>query len=159
MKHLELHASSVLEADHQRMDAGFDTFISLARAGTVDRGAVLPAIEDMRRHLWVEEEFFFPLLREAGVHAPVQIALRDHGELWGLLDELERLLALRKPDPELLATVASAIVQISGHHNEKEEQILFATADRFLDPSIHRRISEGLAQDRPAGWVSEMATR
>lgn len=157
MKNLELHASSILEADHQRMDTGFDTFITLARTGTVDRGAVLPAIEAMRRHLWVEEEYFFPPLREAGVHGPVLIALRDHGELWGLLDELERLLGLRKPDPELLATVTMAIVQISGHHNEKEEQILFATADRFLDPSIHRKIAEGLDKERPAGWVSEMA--
>lgn len=159
MKHLELNASSILEADHERMDAGFDTFLSLARAGTVDRNAILPAIDAMRRHLWVEEEYFFPMLREAGVQGPVLIALRDHGEIWGLLDELERLLALRSPDPNLLVTVASAIMQISQHHNEKEEQILFATADRFLDPSIHRHISEGLAQDRPTGWVSEMAKR
>lgn len=159
MKHLELHASSILEADHERMDAGFDTFIALAQAGTIDRGAITPAIESMRRHLWVEEEYFFPPLREAGVVGPIVLALRDHGELWGLLDELERLLALRNPDPNLLATVAAAVVQISAHHNEKEEQILFATADHFLDPSIHRLIAEGLTQDRPAGWVSEMAKR
>jgi regulator of cell morphogenesis and NO signaling len=157
MRNLELHANTLLEADHERMDTGFDTFMSLARAGTVDRAAIAPAIEAMRRHLWVEEEFFFPPLREAGVTGPVLIALRDHGQLWGLLDELERLLALRNPDPDLLLTIAAAILQVSAHHNEKEEQILFATADQFLDPSIHRRIADGLAMERPAGWVSENA--
>lgn len=157
MNKLDLHASAILEADHHRMDAGFATFMKRARAGTVATDTITPAIEAMRRHLWVEEEYFFPALEEAGVVGPVKIMLREHGEIWNLLDELERLLALPSPHPDMMLTVCSAIMQISAQHNFKEENILFATADQFLDSSIGRRIEEGLRMERPSGWVSEMA--
>lgn len=151
------NASATLESHHRDIETSFDAFIVLARSGSIQRDSVLPAISSLRRHLWVEEEYFFPPLREAGVVAPVQIMLREHAELWRLMDELERLLTFRNPDPDLLATVAAAIVQLSARHCEKEELILFATADQFLDASINARVEEGLTLERPADWVTELA--
>ena len=50
----------------------------------------------LRRHICLEEEFLFPLLCEAGpgLAAPVSGMLREHAQIWGTLDALERELAV-----------------------------------------------------------------
>jgi regulator of cell morphogenesis and NO signaling len=160
MTKLQVTAGAVLKSDHHIMDEGFEAFIALARTGTVDAGIVTPAIEALRRHIWVEEETFFPPLRQAGVVGPILVMLREHGEIWAHLDELDRVLAQPNPDPELARTVCTGLIQVLGRHNSKEENILYATADRFLDAeSIHRVVVDELNAKRPQDWSCAMSVR
>ena len=160
MPHLQITAGTVLESDHRAIDEGFDAFIELARSGTVDAALVTPAIEALRRHIWVEEETFFPPLRQAGVVGPILVMLREHGELWTHLDELERVLDHPEPQADLALSVCDGLTRLLTQHNFKEENILYATADRFLDDkSIHQVVAEELHAERPRDWTCAMAIR
>lgn len=160
MENLQIHAGTVLESDHRTIDEGFDKFITLATAGTIDAATVAPAIEGLRRHIWVEEETFFPPLRQAGVVGPVMVMLREHGELWAHLDELEELLSKPEPDQAFILEASARITRALAQHNFKEENILYASAARFLDDeSIHQIVAENLTAERPRDWVCAMAPR
>lgn len=160
MHNLQTSAGTALEFDHRAIDEGFDKFVALARAGTVDVTVVAPAIEGLRRHIWVEEEIFFPPLRRVGVAGPIMVMLREHGEVWDQLDQLERVLNQPDPDPTEVLAACDALNRTLAQHNFKEERILYASADRFLDDaSIHQMVSDELDAERPRDWVCAMAGR
>lgn len=152
-------AGQALEADHRTIDDHFAAFAGAASQGTLERGRLTEAMRTLRRHIWVEEEVFFPPLRAAGVVGPVMVMLREHGEIWRFLDGLEALAESEEPDlPTALATWGS-LEQVLLQHNVKEEQILYATADRILDEDTTAEVMEGFTADLPAGWTCAMAAR
>lgn len=151
-------AGNLLKADHRTIDDGFEAFIAVAQGGHVDASVVIDTIDGLRRHIWIEEDFLFPPLREAGMVGPVLVMLREHGEIWDGLTELERLLAQSDIDPEAALTVCAALSQTLEQHNLKEETILYETADRLLDPAVHEVITQRMTDELPPGWTCEMAT-
>ena len=54
--------AAALEQEHQEIDAGISTFT----ASPGDPQPLTRAIRALRRHIYLEEEFLFPLLGEAG---------------------------------------------------------------------------------------------
>src|SRR5690349_23205860 len=94
--------AAALEHEHHEIDAGIAAFT----AAPWDRQPLARAASGLRRHIYLEEEFLFPLLREAEprLAAPLFVMLREHAQIWGTLDSLERAadagmgtgLALRK---------------------------------------------------------------
>src|SRR6185437_7871464 len=80
---------AVLELQHREIDARIETYIAQP-AGGVNRTASLnQAIAGLRRHIYLEERFLFPALRDAGLIAPVFVMIREHGKMWQTLDRLE----------------------------------------------------------------------
>lgn len=139
--------AEALEQEHHEIDAGIAAFA----AAPSDREPLTRAIGALRRHIYLEEEILFPLLHDAepGLAAPVFVMLREHAEMWGTLDLLERStdsdtgLALRK-------RLSSQLL----HHNLKEEKILYPQADGLLAPAAADRLRAFLASgDMPDGWV------
>ena len=80
--------AEALEREHHQIDAGIAAF----SATPGDRQPLTRAIGALRRHIYLEEEFLFPLLHEAdpGLAAPMFVMLREHAQIWGTLDSLER---------------------------------------------------------------------
>jgi regulator of cell morphogenesis and NO signaling len=147
--------AAALEREHHEIDAGIAAFT----AAPWDRQPLGRAIGALRRHIYLEEEFLFPMLREAepGLAAPVFVMLREHAQIWGTLEALERAadasagagLALRK----------RLTVQLL-HHNLKEEKILYPRADHLLPPAAAGRLRAFLGSGRlPGGWVCMMKAR
>jgi iron-sulfur cluster repair protein YtfE (RIC family) len=145
-----------LEHDHHRIDEGFARFSQSLAGSAIDRASYDDAARALRHHIFVEEVLHFPVLRAAGLLAPVLVMLREHGEIWDLLDALTAALdgdddaAARKFWPQL-ATVLE-------QHNLKEERILYPAGDQKLSPGDAELIVSTLAAgETPTGWRCEMA--
>lgn len=145
---MEIESLAVaLEREHREIDAGIAAFT----ASPGSRQPLVGAIHALRRHIYLEEEFLFPLLRaaEPGLAAPVFVMLREHAQIWVKLDALER-------DPNgsagqaLCHELASRLLD----HNLKEEQVLYPRADDVLPPATADRLRVFLdSGELPEGWV------
>ena len=142
--------AAALQREHQEIDEGLAAFT----AAPHDPQPLKRAIQALRRHIFLEEEFLFPLLGEAepALRAPVFVMLREHAQIWAVLDTLEG----SRPgtpvgiDPALCRRLASALL----HHNLKEEKVLYPRADDVLSPAAASRLREFLGSgELPAGWV------
>jgi len=148
--------AAALEREHREIDAGIEAFGDepVDDDGRVE--ALTGAIAALRRHIYLEEEFLFPALRSE-LAVPTIVMLREHGELWRTLDELEAKQAegaseesLRGLCRELLARLAS--------HNGKEEPIFYTRADPGLAAAATAELRAFLDSGRmPQGWVCQEA--
>lgn len=150
-------AGQALEADHRVIDDHFAAFATAAGRGAVERDRLAAALRALRLHIWVEEELFFPPLRAAGLLGPVLVMLREHGEIWRLLGELETIVAAEAPDLPAALAVWESLAEVLRQHNMKEERILYAAADQILDDGTAAEVTDGLAEALPDGWVCGMA--
>lgn len=143
---------AALEHDHQAIDAAIEPFAA-GSSEALDREALHTALTALRRHIYLEEELIFPPLRAAGLVGPIMVMLHEHGQMWELLDELDRLLAAQGADNALIAPCRRLLVLLV-HHNPKEERILYPQADPVLGAEEAQRL-EGLLTTAavPAGWV------
>lgn len=141
--------TAALEREHHEIDAG----IAASSAAPGDRQPLARAIRALRRHIYLEEEFLFPLLREAepGLAAPVFVLPRDHAQIWGTLGSLER--AVDAGAGTGLAVCKRLTVQLL-HHNLKEEKILYPRAADALPAAAAGRLRAFLSSaELPEGWV------
>jgi iron-sulfur cluster repair protein YtfE (RIC family) len=147
--------AAALEREHHEIDAGLD---SLTRdGGSPDVQGALRAIAALRRHIYLEEEFLFPPLSGGNLVAPLFVMLREHGQLWRTLDELEAALRA-STDPAAVRECCSRLAVQLLHHNVKEERVMYPAADESLPPDIAARLRELLDTGvLPDGWVCAKA--
>ena len=142
--------SGALEREHHEIDAGIEAYTA-----TRDPQTLATALTALRRHIYLEEEYLFPPLRDAGLVGPVFVMLREHGELWDAMAELEALLR----DPAR-AEDASAICQdLLGRlaaHNGKEEPIVYPEVDA-LDAAAEA-LDFLYTDTMPEGWACAHST-
>ena len=140
--------AAALEREHHEIDDGIAAFT--AAAG--DREPLTRAISALRRHIYLEEEILFPLLYQAdpALAAPVFVMLREHAQIWALLNSLGHA-------PRGDATAPARIRQLTSHllhHNLKEEKILYPRADEALPAAEAGQLRAFLnSGELPAGWV------
>ena len=145
-----------LEQDHHRIDAGFARFAESLTGPALDRAAYDDAARALRHHIYVEETLHFPLLRAAGLLAPVLVLLREHGEIWDLLEA--GTAALDERDHDAARMLWPRLATVLEQHNAKEERILYPAGDQRLSPADADRILDALATaETPPGWTCEMA--
>lgn len=140
-----------LEQEHQEVDSQLDRFL----ADRGDTSALLRAVTALRRHIYLEEEFVFPALPDPALAAPVFVMLREHAQMWRLLDSLELGVRSDSGDAAATAQLCRQLVVALQHHNLKEERIIYAATTATLPPEVSGRI-EHLAQatrEAPADWV------
>ena len=147
--------AEALEREHHQIDEGIAAFT----AAPGDRQPLTRAMSALRRHIYLEEEFLFPLLCEAepGLAAPVFVMLREHAQIWAALDSLDRELdAGTDSGPALCKQLTVRLL----HHNLKEEKILYPRADDALTAAAAGRLREFLSSaDLPDGWVCMLKAR
>jgi iron-sulfur cluster repair protein YtfE (RIC family) len=149
--------SVVLECEHHEIDCGVATFIEKLDGGCVDADPLCAALEALRRHIYLEETFLFPPIREAGLIMPIAVMMREHGQLWHTMDALVGLLGdaanrepLREPCHRLLGPLEQ--------HNSKEEPIIYPHADSDLPPQVRAELTRFIEVGRiPDGWVCQQA--
>lgn len=149
--------AEALEREHHEIDAGIEEFVTGQTAGRPDLAPLNRATAALRRHIYLEEELVFPPLRASGLFAAIMVMLREHGEIWTVMDALEAEVAadptsaaVRERCAELLALLES--------HNAKEEPIIYPQTDATLSPEAAATLREFLASGQmPDGWVCAKA--
>ena len=144
--------AAALEREHREIDEGIARFVAdPSSAGAVASLAV--AIAALRRHIYLEEEFVFPVLSAGGLVAPIFVMLREHAQIWQTLDALEPDVASSDGTPDVSLAGHQLLVQLQ-HHNMKEERILYPDAERVLPAEAASRLRAFLqAGTLPEGWV------
>lgn len=174
---------AALEREHREIDAGIDAFrgsasdggtrpaddaIRAAARGTQpgdgathaeqDRAVMLlrRAMDALRRHIYLEEEFLFPAMR-AQFAIPIGVMLREHGEIWQTLDAMQAKLAESDSRSDLLSACEELAGQLD-RHNGKEEPIFYTQADRSLDAVQAKELDDFLRSGQmPPGWICQVA--
>ncbi|HUH31444.1 MAG TPA: hemerythrin domain-containing protein [Rhodanobacter sp.] len=145
--------SRLLAVQHQHIDQG----VAGAADGTGQPQALVAALKLLREHLYVEEAALFPLLAKAGLAMPVFVMQREHGQMWPLIRSLETACAAGASTDDLRAGAAQLQQQLK-IHNPKEEQIVYAAADRYEPAHPDAPLAQAMAAARmPEGWVCAMA--
>jgi iron-sulfur cluster repair protein YtfE (RIC family) len=147
--------AEALEREHREIDEGIETFAATLTGGEPDPQPLARAVAALRRHIYLEEEFLFPPLRAAGLVMPVFVMVREHGQMWQILDALDGELrdgALRASAADLLRDLQEQLEA----HNVKEEQILYPQTEQALTVEAKAELRELLEAGRtPEGWVCE----
>jgi iron-sulfur cluster repair protein YtfE (RIC family) len=150
---------AVLERDHHRIDEHFEAFASALREGRVDTAALAAGSGALRHHIYVEETCHFPVLRKAGLLGPIMVMLREHGEIWDLLDALDAGVRDGVPVADL-TTTWQGLEEIVAAHNMKEERIVYPSGDEMLSADDAAEVLAELASEQtPEGWACEQAGR
>lgn len=154
-------SAAVFEHDHREIDEKFSQFAASVRQGRTDPVPLAAAATDLRHHIYVEEVYHFPLARAAGLFGPVLVMLREHGQIWDLLDELESQVrdGAGAGAESLLGTWAR-LERVLDHHNLKEESILYPAGDQSFTPEQTAELIGALrSASRPADWRCAYAGR
>lgn len=152
-----LALSTALKQEHHEIDSEIETFIEKLECGSVQPELLTAALEALRRHIYLEEVFLFPPIREAGMVMPIFVMMREHGELWRTIDALTDLLADGKDRRRLGDTCRQLLDQLD-QHNSKEEPVIYPHADTDLPPQISAELTRFIETGRtPDGWVCRQA--
>jgi iron-sulfur cluster repair protein YtfE (RIC family) len=145
---------ATLEREHRTIDDGIMDFAGTDPSAVApeQRSALLDSIAVLRRHIYIEEQYLFPPLRAAGMVGPVMVMVREHGLMWPLLDQLERLVS--DGDFGTATQLCRDLLQQLNSHNTKEEMILYPQADEVLSPGDLDELTDLLSTaEIPADWV------
>ena len=141
-------ATDILKAEHrgiEKMLGAVARSVPALRAGDATPVALLEQAGDFFRgfadacHHYKEEQVLFPALGAKGFspeQGPVAVMLYEHEEGRGFIRAMAQAIADHKAgEPAALvhlAEAASAYVSLLTAHIQKEDNVLFAMADRFL---------------------------
>ena len=139
----------LLEDEHRRIDKGLEGIVE----GTGSARELVESLALLRRHVYVEHEILFPPLTKAGLVMPVLVMKREHAQMWPIIDSLAS--ACRSGSAfETLRASCGELLRLLQRHNPKEEQILYAAADRLDAERADRSLTRALeAGTMPEGWT------
>lgn len=147
--------SAALEREHRLIDEGIEAFAASDPVSVTDQhqAELRRAITLLRRHIYLEEEFLFPPLRDAGLVGPVLVMVHEHGRMWPTLNLLEQAVQAGATDTanEMCRTLLDQLAA----HNAKEERIVYPRADELLaEEELTTRLT---TEQPPPGWVCQGA--
>ena len=154
--------SAALEREHREIDSGIAAFIE--KVGGSNGGSAQPelltaALDALRRHIYLEEAILFPPIREAGMVMPIFVMMREHGELWHIVDCLTEMLVDGTANEQLADTCRRLLGQLE-RHNSKEEPVIYPQADVGLPPPVSEELARFIDSGRiPDGWICQQASR
>jgi len=124
-------ALDILAEDHRRVLKMFDQFRKLKSRGSADDEEMQTLVEnacaELTIHTQVEEELFYPILRDAISQADmVDEALVEHASARQLIGEL----AAMQPGDELYDAKFTVLGEYVKHHIREEETEMFPKAKK-----------------------------
>ena len=145
--------TGVLEPEHRWIDERFERFLTLLADGQVNASPFEEAAKALHRHMYVEEEVLFPEVETRGLARPVEVMLEEHGEICRLMNIVQDLITRGGPPPDIEAAL-QAVLRVLGEHGNKEELILYPTADQVLvGPEIAQLVQQVKEATPPEGWL------
>ncbi len=152
-----LLVSAALTREHREIDDAIETFLEKLDRGSMEHELLAETLEALRRHIYLEEVFLFPPLRDAGMVMPIFVMMREHGQLWRTMDALTDVLADGNDSQRLRDTCARLLDQLH-QHNSKEEPVIYPNVDTGLPAHTSVELTRFIATGRaPDGWACQQA--
>jgi len=143
-----------LTHEHHDIDDGIEEFTRALDGGTVDPEPLRRAFDALRRHIYLEEELLFPPIRRAGLMMPVLVMTKEHGELWQLMDGIERQLEGPASDKATIRASCEGLLGALDGHNTKEEPIVYPHSATDLTADEEATLADFIETGTmPDGWV------
>ncbi len=122
------------EADHQRLDVIFKQFQQKKEPSVADAKPFFKQFNNgLKRHIVWEEDVLFPIFEaKTGIKdsGPTVVMRQEHRQIGALLENIHN--KVRQGDPDSGAQ-ESALLEILGAHNRKEEQVLYPAIDDLIN--------------------------
>lgn len=142
-----------LEREHREIDAAIETFAAGFTRGQQMLKPLAHALQALRRHIYLEEEFLFPSARMAGMEIPVYVMHCEHARMWRLLDQLEPKLAAGDRGPAVRDSYRELMILLAAH-NHREERTIYRCLDALLNAEAAGRLMQHFTSGRmPADWT------
>lgn len=140
-----MDAITLLKNDHKAVSKLFREF-ERAKDDATRHDAVRQIIEELSRHAVIEEQVFYPAVREAvpDTEDTVLESLEEHHIVKWTLSELDGM----KSDHERFVAKATVLIENVRHHIEEEEQELFPAVRGALGRKKLAEIGDAMAQAR-----------
>ena len=153
-----LSLSEALTREHHVIDAGIEAFVADLDQNTMSPESLLSPFVALKRHIYLEDEFLFPPIKQAGVLMPVLVMLREHGELWQVMDAITELLEnpSSKEVNEELTSMGQELLARLDQHNSKEEPLIYPHAETDLSEDAISELAAFMQSGAmPADWICE----
>ena len=118
---------AMIQFDHMHVLSTYHQFHPDARP-SVKEGLVKTVCAAIEIHAQLEEEIFYPAVREATTDEFIKRSVHEHDELRGFI---ERLRGMEPTDPDYDQTFA-AMIRLVMHHAAEEETVMLPEAERCL---------------------------
>lgn len=147
--------AEALEREHREIDAGLEAFM---RNPALGEEPLVRALDALRRHIYLEEEFLFPPLRRSNLIASIMVMIREHAEIWGTIEHIEAhcLGFLEGKRLERATLWPAHLLEQLEHHNSKEEPVIYACLEERLDRDVAEKVQALLVSgELPSGWTCQ----
>jgi hemerythrin superfamily protein len=116
-------ALALLKQDHDRVKQSFKEFEKLDHSDTATMQEMVRAVcEELKVHTTIEEEIFYPAVREAIEDDDLMNEAKvEHASAKDLIEQLEGM----KPDDPMFAATFTVLGEYVLHHAKEEESEMF----------------------------------
>jgi len=127
--------SNYLTNEHRVCDNIFAEAEGAVAKGDFNKGKekFLEFADETLLHFKKEEEEFFPMFEEltGSSDGPTMVMKYEHEQVRGLMGKMAE--AVENQDKDAYLSLAESMMILLQQHNMKEEQMLYAMADRVVD--------------------------
>ena len=126
-----IDAVAMLKADHAEVHAWFEEYEGLGDRANVSKSKLVKKIcQALTIHTQIEEEIFYPAMREAGKDKEedmVNEAVVEHASAKDLIAQLQEM----DPEDDLYDAKVKVLGELVDHHVEEEEEEMFPDARKL----------------------------
>ncbi len=143
--------SQYLTPEHRECDVIFARAEEAAAKGDFakTKEEFIKFADETLLHFKKEEEEFFPAFEEAtgSSDGPTRVMRYEHEQVRGLLGKMVQ--AIESEDKDAYLSLAESLMILLQQHNMKEEQMLYAMADRLFAPNIKEELIKKMEEVAP----------
>jgi hemerythrin-like domain-containing protein len=139
-----MDATALLKKQHRVVSALFKQ-VEKADDARTRRRLMHEIVEQLRVHTTIEEEIFYPAVKEIGSQKAGEMtdeALEEHHVVKLVLKELPEV----DPADERFAAKMTVLKELIEHHVEEEQDEMFPLAEKKLGDDILRQLGERLQE-------------
>ncbi len=154
------NALTMLKADHQKVrDLLTRLTETTTRASKTRRDLLERIVREVHVHAALEEEIFYPALRDAGGDEELKMYFEALEEHRVVADMLIPHLQRTDPGSEQFSGRAKVLKELIEHHADEEEKEMFKAARKVLDAAALRELGERMAERKKELEKAELAAR
>ncbi len=143
-----MKATALLKRQHREVEKLFSTALKTENAST-RRKATEDIIQALEHHTRIEEEIFYPAVREIGTKKAEEMigeAYEEHHVVKLVLAELPGL----DPGADNFEAKMTVLKELVGHHVEEEEDEMFPMAEKRLGDDRSSELAAQMAGPKAA---------